>query len=157
MSDFTILSYFNTAIPTDILRHIDTNSSLKVIHTNCSLPPKEDCSHVQFEALLNLADRTICKCEKSKLSLVNSCVKGQKLDNLMRPATSEYDNVAVFAVTPTYTRLTQKVDLTSLCYTIQNVPNIIWIVIEDSIHKTKLVSDVLQRCKVRFIKHFTIV
>ena len=58
------------------------------------------------------------------------------------------NNVSIFAITPTYNRLTQKVDLTSLCYTIENVPNFIWIVVEDSDHKSSLVRSLLTRCKV---------
>lgn len=62
-----------------------------------------------------------------------------------------FDDVSIFAITPTYVRLTQKVDLTSLCYTIQNIPNIVWIMVEDSTVKTDLVDRVLKRCKVHSV------
>ena len=56
--------------------------------------------------------------------------------------------VSIFAITPTYARVTQKVDLTSLCYTVQYISNFIWIVVEDSDKSTSLVSSVLTHCKV---------
>ncbi len=58
----------------------------------------------------------------------------------------------IFAITPTYVRDTQKVDLTSLCQTIMHVQNLLWIVVEDSDMRTSLVSDVLDRCKVESIQ-----
>lgn len=57
----------------------------------------------------------------------------------------------VYAITPTYERSTQLSDLTSLCQTLMNVENIIWILIEDSLYKTKGVSNLLQRCNVRSV------
>lgn len=57
----------------------------------------------------------------------------------------------IFAITPTYKRMTQKVDLTSLCQTIQLVQNIVWIVIEDGYLKSDTVSDVLSRCTAKSI------
>ncbi len=54
----------------------------------------------------------------------------------------------LFAITPTYARDTQKVDLTSLCQTIMHVKDIVWIVVEDSENKTALVSNLLKRCQV---------
>lgn len=130
---------------------------MKIVHTNCSLPHKSDnCSFTQFEALLNLADRTVCKCEDSRISIGNRCKLHSKVEasDSAQPVSRE-DDVTVFAVTPTYTRHTQKVDLTSLCYTIQQVPNLIWIVVEDSVRKTSLVADLLGRCKVYLHRSLT--
>ena len=50
----------------------------------------------------------------------------------------------IFAITPTYKRLSQKVDLTSLCQTLMNVPDLIWIVVKDSKETTDLVTDLLK-------------
>ncbi len=52
----------------------------------------------------------------------------------------------IFAITPTYKRSTQVVDMTSLCQTLQLVPNLVWIVIEDGYLKSDIVSDLLYRC-----------
>ena len=57
----------------------------------------------------------------------------------------------IFMISPTHARVTQKSDLTSLCYTIMHVPNLVWIVIEDSDHRSQLVANLLARCKVRSV------
>ena len=54
----------------------------------------------------------------------------------------------LFVVTATYARLTQKSDLTSICITLTHVPNLVWIVVEDSNHLSDLVKRLLRRCKV---------
>ena len=56
----------------------------------------------------------------------------------------------IYCITPTYARPTQKADLTRLCQTLQHVWNFHWIVIEDSEHKTDLVSRYLERCGVTY-------
>ena len=71
-----------------------------------------------------------------------------KNKTLVIPQINALDGVSIFAITPTYDRLTQKADLTSLCYTVESVPNFIWIVVEDSDNKSSLVSSLLSRCKV---------
>lgn len=48
-------------------------------------------------------------------------------------------------ITPTYARWTQKADLTRLGQTLMHVPNLHWIVVEDSEEKTKLVKNFLFR------------
>ena len=60
----------------------------------------------------------------------------------------ELSTVHVYAITPTYARATQRVDLISLCHTLMYVPNITWIVVEDSVNKTQHVRDILtKQCK----------
>ena len=62
----------------------------------------------------------------------------------------------VYAITPTYARATQRVDLISLCHTLMHVPHITWIVIEDSVNKTQPVRDVLtKQCKSVASVHLT--
>ena len=57
----------------------------------------------------------------------------------------------IVAITPTYKRLTQKVDLVTLCNTIMHVPGILWIVVEDSSFKSSHVSNILRRCHVNSV------
>lgn len=57
----------------------------------------------------------------------------------------------IIAITPTYKRLTQKVDLVSLCNTIMHVPSLLWVVIEDSDSKSSLVANVLQHCSINSV------
>lgn len=129
---------------------MDTSSAINILHTNCSLPSKTDnCSFVQFEAILNLADRTVCKCDDTRLSVGSRCVSQRtKEGNWEAVPSPDSEGVTVFAVTPTYVRETQKVDLTSLCYTLQHVRDLVWIVVEDAVQKTNLVANLLKRCKV---------
>ena len=54
----------------------------------------------------------------------------------------------IYMITPTYTRWTQKADLTRLCQTLMHVPKLYWIVVEDSDQKTRLVTRFLSRCRV---------
>uniref|UniRef100_A0A674MEW5 Galactosylgalactosylxylosylprotein 3-beta-glucuronosyltransferase n=1 Tax=Takifugu rubripes TaxID=31033 RepID=A0A674MEW5_TAKRU len=51
----------------------------------------------------------------------------------------------IFVITPTYARLVQKAELTRLSQTFLHVPQLHWIVVEDSPHKTPLVTDFLMK------------
>ena len=59
------------------------------------------------------------------------------------------ESPTIFMITPTHKRLTQKVDLVRLCQTLMLVPNVTWIIVEDSHSYTKLVTNVLSNCQVR--------
>ncbi|CAG9820154.1 unnamed protein product [Phaedon cochleariae] len=50
----------------------------------------------------------------------------------------------IYAITPTYYRLVQRAELTRISQTLRLIPNIHWIVIEDSEEKTNLVSKLLE-------------
>ena len=50
----------------------------------------------------------------------------------------------LFAITPTHMRLTQKVDLTSLCQMLMSVPQLVWIVVEDSDMKNVMVTQLFK-------------
>ena len=56
----------------------------------------------------------------------------------------------IYAITPTYTRLTQKADLTRLSQTFLHIPKFRWIVVEDSNEKTGLVARFLSNCGVTY-------
>ncbi|KAM9718378.1 galactosylgalactosylxylosylprotein 3-beta-glucuronosyltransferase 3 [Menidia menidia] len=51
----------------------------------------------------------------------------------------------IFVITPTYARLVQKAELTRLSQTFLHVPQLHWIVVEDSPQKTALVTDLLMK------------
>ena len=55
----------------------------------------------------------------------------------------------VIGVTPTYYRLTQRLELTSLCQTLMNVPRFLWVVVEDASETSAQVKEILERCQVR--------
>lgn len=56
----------------------------------------------------------------------------------------------VFAITPTYSRYTQKADLVRLSQTLLLVTNFHWIIVEDSKHRTELVNQLLQESGLSF-------
>ena len=61
----------------------------------------------------------------------------------------ESHSKTVFVITPTYKRVTQKVDLLTLCHSLSlSRTQVKWIVIEDSKTPTPLVSGLLSRCPV---------
>ena len=51
----------------------------------------------------------------------------------------------IYVITPTYTRLVQKAELTRLSQTLRLVPNLHWILVEDSKETTKLVTNLLMQ------------
>lgn len=56
----------------------------------------------------------------------------------------------IYVITPTKVRLEQKADLTRLSHTLRLVPNIHWIVVEDSEYKTNIVENLLASCKIPY-------
>ncbi|KAM3957821.1 LOW QUALITY PROTEIN: galactosylgalactosylxylosylprotein 3-beta-glucuronosyltransferase I-like [Aphomia sociella] len=64
-------------------------------------------------------------------------------------ATYEY-LPTIYAITPTYTRLAQKADLTRLSQTLMLVKNFHWIIIEDSEKKTPLVENFLKESTLNY-------
>ena len=80
-------------------------------------------------------------------------LKGELIDINDRQKRSDYasQNLPyIYVITPTKIRLEQKADLTRLSYTLRHVPNLHWIVIEDSEFKTPLVENFLASCKVSY-------
>ncbi|CAI4224271.1 unnamed protein product [Auanema sp. JU1783] len=73
-----------------------------------------------------------------------------RLENLLRdrvnllPSGRKTDPVIYF-VTPTNFRTGQKADLTRLSYTLSHVPNLFWIVVEDSSSKSNTVAEIIRR------------
>ena len=51
----------------------------------------------------------------------------------------------IYVITPTYTRLVQKAELTRLSQTLRLVPKLHWILVEDTKEKTKLVTNCLMQ------------
>lgn len=89
------------------------------------------------------------------LGHVNTVRSVKGMDNVPVPSSQRHDSTASLAtiimITPTYVRWTQKADLTRLCQTLMHVRNLIWIVVEDSVNKTKLVTNFLVKCDVEYV------
>lgn len=47
------------------------------------------------------------------------------------------DVVTIYVITPTFYRITQKPELVRLCTAFSHIPNLHWIVVEDSANKTE--------------------
>ena len=62
-----------------------------------------------------------------------------------KTAKSTSDLPWIYMITPTYARWTQKADLTRLAQTLMHVPNLHWLLVEDSEQKTELVRKFLWR------------
>ena len=55
----------------------------------------------------------------------------------------------VYVITPTYARATQMADLTRLSQALQGVPNVTWILVEDSGRKTQKVERLLNKTNIK--------
>ena len=112
-------------------------------------------SATPFQALLNPTDVTVCRCATP--TCPQATITGHKAPPTVTAASAssslgstevDHNMPVLFIITPTYSRPTQKVDLTSLCQTLMLVPKVLWIIVEDSDQKTELVANVLNRCAV---------
>ena len=119
-----------------------------------------------------LSDSTITSELVKRVNLVQSLEKRglilhekeQEIDRKLKPLgitkfySQGYNETmipTIYVITPTYTRFTQKADLTRLSQTFLHVPKLHWIVVEDSNNKTDLVSRFLENCAVKYT-HLTV-
>lgn len=56
----------------------------------------------------------------------------------------------IYAITPTYKRLTQKADLIRLCQTLMHVENMHWILVEDAKVKSNSIYRFMENCGVLY-------
>ena len=56
----------------------------------------------------------------------------------------------IYVITPTHTRLVQKAELTRLSQTLRLVPNVHWIVVEDSKQKSRPVTNFLSQSQLSY-------
>lgn len=73
------------------------------------------------------------------------------IENLLKYQHTYETLPLIFLVTPTYARCTQIADLTRLRNTLLHVPKILWILIEDSPNRTKLISKFLKESKIPYV------
>jgi hypothetical protein len=62
------------------------------------------------------------------------------------------DIPTIYVITPTYYRETQLADMTSLRNTLLLVPNVVWIVIEDSKNITERITEFLHTFKIAYVQ-----
>ncbi len=90
---------------------------------------------------------------QEKQAILNDFGKSPKLgiysnSKLIELYRNYQDFPRLYIVTPTFNREHQIAELTRLKNTLWNVPKVHWIVIEDSVAKTKLITDFLLNCKI---------
>lgn len=71
--------------------------------------------------------------------------------NRHRQINLEMSKRCIYLITPTYSRPTQKADLTRMAQTLMLVPNIVWVVVEDAEDITQLVGRLLLSKDVPFV------
>lgn len=101
-----------------------------------------DCAQLIERVVQNLTSR-LNRIDAKESSQQTS--EAQVLDNRAESLTQL---PTIFMITPTYYRWTQKADLVRLCQTLMHVQNLHWIVVEDEVKNTELVTNFLERCKV---------
>ncbi|PAV56731.1 hypothetical protein WR25_04999 [Diploscapter pachys] len=87
--------------------------------------------------------------------VVRMQARAEQLELSVRDKLSLSSNVrrnapVIYFVTPTAFRPAQKADLTRLSYTLSHVPNLHWIVVEDSEEISNSVEEILRRAKVKY-------
>ncbi|XP_069094199.1 galactosylgalactosylxylosylprotein 3-beta-glucuronosyltransferase 1-like [Pleurodeles waltl] len=84
-------------------------------------------------------------------TLFLGCYHECKLEQFFRHKKDDRTKLpTIFAITPTFTRLVQKAELTRVSNTFLHVPEFHWIVVEDSTNKTQLVTSFLQKSGLRY-------
>lgn len=119
----------------------------------------EKLLHVLFASLLcsSILD---CHHYQSVISIQDSLLSQYRLNtskfNVVTTAENASSLPVIYMITPTYARPTQKADLIRLCFTLMHVPMLHWIIVEDSVVRTKLVERLLSRehsCKIARSSH----
>jgi len=139
-----------------------------IVLQNCHDLMRVAIYSIKFLLIANLTVILICtvlmlKCSDPDLDQMRSgeslASTIRRIENLKKTLKNWYPSQAdfvekhfvqdlptIYAITPTYARWTQKADLTRLSQTLMHVPNLHWIVVEDSDKKTTLVTDFLRIC-----------
>ncbi|KAL4623020.1 galactosylgalactosylxylosylprotein 3-beta-glucuronosyltransferase 3-like [Arapaima gigas] len=116
-----------------------TVSLFGLIYALMQLGQRCDCAERDFAK-----DHAISRLRGKRHSLLEQTKKLEPTKNPKPPLPT------IYVITPTYTRLVQKAELTRLSHTFLLVPQLHWIVVEDSPHKTSLVSDFLSHSGLAF-------
>ena len=81
---------------------------------------------------------------------ISRCLQEDTHEMLAQKGTTTIVSLPMlYVITPTYSRSTQMADLTRLSQALQGVPNLTWIVVEDSRRKTQKVEMLLNKTDVK--------
>lgn len=107
----------------------------------------KECStviHVAVDQQLNLYKQQVARLKRFVAANVPSNRSTYYIDDI------HLNLPIVYTVTPTYSRPTQKAELTRLSQTLLLVPNLHWIIVEDAAERTDLVTRFLKRSGLHF-------
>nr|XP_027205818.1 galactosylgalactosylxylosylprotein 3-beta-glucuronosyltransferase 1-like [Dermatophagoides pteronyssinus] len=91
--------------------------------------------------------KTNCICDMNN----NSNSQHRPISFIPGQPVHDPERIIIFLITPTYTRPTQAADMTRLSQTLQLVPDIFWIVVEDAHNSSRSVEDLLRRSNVPYV------
>ncbi|XP_013400799.1 galactosylgalactosylxylosylprotein 3-beta-glucuronosyltransferase 3 isoform X1 [Lingula anatina] len=94
------------------------------------------------ERRLQLQEERLLHLEKE----LNKSYSNSAVSMLKQQQSFIKDLPTIYAITPTYARCVQKAELTRLSQTFLHVRNFHWIVVEDAVEKTPLVTNFLRNC-----------
>ena len=81
---------------------------------------------------------------------ISRCLQEDTTRKVEKGTTSTTESLPmVYVITPTYARAAQMADLTRLSQALQGVPNVTWILVEDSRRKTQKVERLLNKTNIK--------
>ncbi|XP_004554387.1 galactosylgalactosylxylosylprotein 3-beta-glucuronosyltransferase 3 [Maylandia zebra] len=114
-------------------------SLLGLIYALMQLGQRCDCTEHDFPK-----DRTISRL-RGELHRLQEEMRKFEVTKQPQKQPAKPSLPTIFVITPTYARLVQKAELTRMSQTFLHVPRLHWILVEDSPHKTPLVTDLLMK------------
>lgn len=111
------------------------------LHANKFIPTNIQalCQKEQNFLLLRIIDITKDEPQCNKL-----------MKKVKKIVTAYESKPIIYLVTPTYERPVQKAELTRMSHTLLLVPNVHWIIVEDSENKTAMVTNFLAKTRISF-------
>ena len=101
----------------------------------------------------------LIKAKKTEEDLKNNLIQlsrelytYDKINNKLQPfnVRQDFNLPSVFVITPTFTRFVQKAELTRVSQALKPVKNLHWIVVEDAVNKSNLVTNFLRNSGLQY-------
>lgn len=99
-------------------------------------------------ALMQLGQR--CDCTEQERTISRLRGELHTLQENMKKTEPGPPLPTIYVITPTYARLVQKAELTRLSQTLLHVPQLHWLLVEDALQKSLLVSNLLRSSGLRY-------
>lgn len=104
-------------------------------------------SAIMLTVYINYREATLASTDINSNVVKDAEVEKLEIEETTTTSESEY-SPKIYVVTPTYTRATQMADMTRLSQTLRLVPNIHWIVVEDSVRSSTQLATLLANAKI---------